>query len=130
LNGGSEWTLQNSGTMANLRDVHFVDPNRGWAVGDGGAIILSSDGGVTWTPEPSGVTTDLRSVFFFNAGSGFAVGANGVILKRTSAPSAFASVSAASYGAGGLSSEVIVAGFGQGLAPSIEVATSVPLPTT
>lgn len=129
-NGGSAWTLQSSGTTANLRDVHFVDANRGWAVGDGGVILTTANGGSTWTPEPSGVTTDLRGVFFASAEAGFVVGSNGVILKRTPQPGAVASVSAASFIGTGFAPESIVAAFGQGLAGSIEIGNTVPLPTT
>jgi uncharacterized protein (TIGR03437 family) len=130
VNGGGVWTLQTSGVTANLRDVNFVDANRGWAVGDGGVILTTSDGGATWTPEPSGVTDDLRGVFFPSVAVGYAVGANGVILKRMSAPGAVASVSAASFADTGAAAESIIASFGQGFAGGVEVATSVPLPTT
>src|SRR5207237_10711756 len=76
------WTPQTSGTTAHLRGVRFLNVQRGWAVGDGGLILTTSDGGNTWTPEPSGVTTELRSVSFDSSGIGYAVGAGGTILTR------------------------------------------------
>ncbi|MFN5320741.1 MAG: WD40/YVTN/BNR-like repeat-containing protein, partial [Planctomycetota bacterium] len=33
---------------AELRDIYFWDGNTGWAVGDCGTILKSSDGGLTW----------------------------------------------------------------------------------
>jgi photosystem II stability/assembly factor-like uncharacterized protein len=35
--------------------VSFIDANRGWAVGAGGAIFATGDGGGTWMPQQSGV---------------------------------------------------------------------------
>ena len=80
--GDGRWISQPSGTTANLRDVYFLDSNRGWAVGDGGAIVGTTDGGTTWTLEVSGVSADLRSVHAASSNVVFAVGANGTILKR------------------------------------------------
>jgi photosystem II stability/assembly factor-like uncharacterized protein len=45
-NAGLDWTRQVSNTSAQLNDVYFVDPLRGWAVGDGGAIIHTALGGL------------------------------------------------------------------------------------
>ncbi|MGH9835869.1 MAG: YCF48-related protein, partial [Blastocatellia bacterium] len=121
---------QTSGVTANLRDVFFVDANRGWAVGNGGVILTSNDGGATWTPEQSGVSANLRGVFFVNATTGFAVGDNGAILKRgISTVGSLASVSAASFLGAELAAESIVAAFGQNLATTTQVAPGVPLPT-
>ncbi len=40
-----------------LRGIAFIDDDRGWAVGDGGTIVRTTDGGHTWAqqamPEPS-----------------------------------------------------------------------------
>ena len=33
---------------ADLNDVHFIDPQNGWAVGQHGTILRTTDGGVTW----------------------------------------------------------------------------------
>src|SRR5690606_19694351 len=48
--GGASWTLQPSGTAANLTEVHFPTPSDGWAVGEGGAIVKFS--GITTAAEP------------------------------------------------------------------------------
>lgn len=45
-NGGVTWTyLNGNGT---LEDVQFVDPQLGFACGNGGAVYRSIDGGATW----------------------------------------------------------------------------------
>jgi len=59
---------------AELADVSFVDPMRGWAVGDRGAIWHTADGGATWRLQPSGVDCRLESVQFLDADNGWAAG--------------------------------------------------------
>lgn len=81
----SQWTAQTSGTTNNLFDVFFTDNNVGYAVGENGTILNTTDGGVNWTGMNSGVTGYLHGITFTNATTGFAVGENGVILKTTNA---------------------------------------------
>lgn len=51
-----------------LRSVFFVDGQRGWAAGDYGTLIATTDGGVTWTPQNSGTENWLRSIRFLADG--------------------------------------------------------------
>ena len=44
--GGASWGPQVANTFQFLRDVWFVDPLRGWAVGSGGRILHTSKGGI------------------------------------------------------------------------------------
>lgn len=44
-NGGELWVSQNSNTNNFLWDISFVDSTTGWAVGDGGTILNTSNGG-------------------------------------------------------------------------------------
>ncbi len=59
---------------AELCDVFFVDPDRGWAVGDRGAIWHTEDGGRHWQLQASPVTCRLESVWFLDDRVGWAVG--------------------------------------------------------
>lgn len=77
------WTTQNSGTSNTLRSVDFFDPVRGWAVGDAGTILHTSNGGATWTQQPTGRTNTLNSVSFVSGSTGWAVGSGGLILRTT-----------------------------------------------
>jgi photosystem II stability/assembly factor-like uncharacterized protein len=43
---GLTWQFQPSHTSRPLNDVFFVDPLRGWAVGDGGVIVHTARGGL------------------------------------------------------------------------------------
>ena len=91
-----DWTAQTSGVTSNLNDVHFANNQTGWAVGDAGVILNTSDGGQTWLPQASGTTQKLRAVFFVNANTGWAVGGSSpkVILKTTNGGSSWQSITA------------------------------------
>ncbi|MCF6341953.1 MAG: YCF48-related protein [Bacteroidales bacterium] len=69
-----DWTAQNSGVTVTLNDVFFTDSQTGWAVGNDGTIVNTTDGGQTWAPQASGTTEILRAVFFIDANTGWAVG--------------------------------------------------------
>ncbi|MGQ9609222.1 MAG: type VI secretion system membrane subunit TssM [bacterium] len=65
-----------------LRAVHFVksgDNYIGWAVGEKGIILHSSDGN-QWIEQVSFVDVTLNGVYFIDAMKGWAVGRNGTIL--------------------------------------------------
>lgn len=59
---------------ADLRDVHFVDPRFGWAVGDRGVIWHTQDAGTTWRSQRSPVPCRLHAIQFLNRTTGWAVG--------------------------------------------------------
>ena len=58
----------------NLRDVFFIDSNTGWAVGENGTVIKTTDSGSSRTVQDSGTTNDLWSVSFVDANTGYATG--------------------------------------------------------
>jgi photosystem II stability/assembly factor-like uncharacterized protein len=47
--GGVTWTDQVSPTSQVLNGVWFVNGSTGWAVGDNGVVIRTTNGGVAWT---------------------------------------------------------------------------------
>src|SRR5437660_8132005 len=55
----------------------------GWAVGDGGTILHTSNGGSTWSPQTSGSNSSLLGVAFPDATNGWAVGSPGTILHTS-----------------------------------------------
>lgn len=91
--GGKTWVTQASGiqgsdkslmiTDSNLSAVDFVNETTGWAVGEGGVILNTTDGGKTWTLQNSGVTEWLHGVDFVSETEGFATGEYGTILHTT-----------------------------------------------
>lgn len=65
------WTRVESGTMAWLRSVFFLDERSGWAVGSGGTFLITSDGGNTWKQNGRITNDTLRDVYFFSERSGW-----------------------------------------------------------
>jgi photosystem II stability/assembly factor-like uncharacterized protein len=59
---------------ANLQSVTFIDADRGWAVGQSGAILQTQDGGVTWKPQASNSRATLSSIAMYNSQRGLAIG--------------------------------------------------------
>ncbi len=80
--GGESWIQQESRTTSNIKDIFFVDKNKGWAIGwiegvtpSGSDIISTSNGGVDWSersyPEDN---VYLTSIIFFDSLNGWAGG--------------------------------------------------------
>lgn len=59
---------------AGLTDVLFLDPDRGFAVGDRGAIWRTEDGGRHWRLVPSPVAARWESIYFLDGQNGWIVG--------------------------------------------------------
>lgn len=64
-----------------IADYHFVSDTQGWAVGELGTILVTSDGGVTWTAQASGTDQPLTRVVFTDAQSGWITSTNGQLLR-------------------------------------------------
>jgi photosystem II stability/assembly factor-like uncharacterized protein len=86
---GTDFEIQNEGTLFWIKSVEFLDENTGWAVGgdpywDGnvkGVFLRTTDGGTTWIESPS--LTSLNAVDFINETDGWAVGRGGTIVNTT-----------------------------------------------
>ena len=71
----SIWKKQVSNpTGRTLEDVQMISANEGWAVGDDGLILHTTDGGATWEHQQSGTYKGLNAVHFVDAQRGAAVG--------------------------------------------------------
>lgn len=92
LSGHAQWLPANSGTTKNLNGIRLLDSGAGFAVGDSGTILKSTDAGATWSALTSGTTQSLRDLYFFNDNEGLAVGDNGVILRTTNGGATWATV--------------------------------------
>ncbi len=86
----SQWAWQNPLPQGNsLRSCYFIDANTGFAVGDHGTIIKTSDGGASWNLLPAVTSVSLISVRFTDANTGYIAGGeyytylSGIILKTT-----------------------------------------------
>ncbi len=77
------WSSQPGVTTNRLFSIKFVDQNHGWAVGDSGTILATTNGGASWSVQPSGTTSLLYGVSFVDKSHGWAAGAGGTILATT-----------------------------------------------
>jgi photosystem II stability/assembly factor-like uncharacterized protein len=84
---GASWTLQTPGPRADFRRAFFLDGDRGWAVGELGGIVKTTDAGRTWRIalgqyDPYALTgatgrylrNSLLGVHFVDENTGWAVG--------------------------------------------------------
>lgn len=80
----SGWIVQTSHTSRNLNGVFFLpDGREGWAVGDVGTIMHTTDAGVTWSNQVSQSSANLNAVFFADPDVGWVVGNLGTVLTTT-----------------------------------------------
>lgn len=85
-----QWKWQNPVPAGNpLYAVFFTDPAHGYAAGDAGTILKTTDGGVSWTVQTAGKEVTCTSMFFPDDNTGFITGkkltGRGVILKTADA---------------------------------------------
>ena len=84
LNSEAQWILQSSFTNNNLYDVEFYNRNTGWAVGDGGTILKTTNGGTNWNIVPSpAVGKPLSSIHIVDSNVCYVVGWFETIIKTT-----------------------------------------------
>lgn len=96
LNVYSQWTKITSGTTKNLKAVSFADNLNGYAVGDGGQILKTTDGGGSWNVITTSSTTvnlwDVTTV----SGTIYIVGDKFLALKSTDGGASWQNVGPAS----------------------------------
>jgi photosystem II stability/assembly factor-like uncharacterized protein len=83
--GGKTWEVQDPG---NPKDVYllglcFLDPKKGWVVGERGAAYATTDGGRKWKKQKTEVKASLYAADFFDGKRGLLVGARGTLLVTT-----------------------------------------------
>lgn len=79
----AQWQQQNSGTNANLNGLQFISATIGFAVGDNGVILKTTDGGSNWVPQTSPTTANLLSIKFVNATTGYITAQDTFFLKSS-----------------------------------------------
>ena len=87
------WYEQVSGTTRNLDAVYFLpDGHTGFAVGEVGTLLATSDAGGTWGWRTSNASTELTSVWFVSTTTGWAVGKAGAFVRSTNGGSTWSSL--------------------------------------
>ena len=80
------WYAQPSSTTNSLWGVFFLpDGRNGWAVGDAGTIVHTTDAGVSWAAQVSTTSFSLRAVWFTSDQVGYAAGFGGTIMRTQNA---------------------------------------------
>ena len=57
--GGLTWYFQSNPSRANLRSIKFMDSTTGWAVGDYGQILKTTNGGIPTAIKDNNISEDL-----------------------------------------------------------------------
>jgi photosystem II stability/assembly factor-like uncharacterized protein len=69
----SQWIPQNSGTTERFLTVFFLDQNYGWAGGNEGCIVKTTNGGTDWTYFSIGTKYTVHAIHFVDTLKGWAV---------------------------------------------------------
>ena len=77
----NRWEVLDSGTTVTLRGVAFIDVNIGYAIGDNGTILRTSDSGSSWGNVASGSDADLYSIEVVTPTVIVAVGTDGTVAR-------------------------------------------------
>ncbi|HKX32038.1 MAG TPA: YCF48-related protein [Blastocatellia bacterium] len=65
---------RSSQTDKNLRAIYFVDAMTGWAAGDSGLVLRTTDGGRTWKSLPNNFRANIRMLQFIDWNRGWMLG--------------------------------------------------------
>lgn len=84
-----KWTVQNSGVSVNLQTVFFINQTTGWAGGENGVILKTTDGGINWIKQSTPTVDRINSICFQDTSTGWAVGENGTFLKTVTGGSSW-----------------------------------------
>ncbi|GMU85788.1 MAG: hypothetical protein AMXMBFR48_10300 [Ignavibacteriales bacterium] len=84
LSGTGVWTELNPKVpRVTYFGIHFFNKDTGWAVGDLGALIKTTDGGLSWKVIQTNTTKPLLKVRSYNGQIVIATGYDGLILRST-----------------------------------------------
>lgn len=67
----ANWTKQNSGTLAWLKTVYFVNERTGWIGGGNGTLLTTKDGGDTWKKAEKITSDTIRQIYFTDENNGW-----------------------------------------------------------
>jgi photosystem II stability/assembly factor-like uncharacterized protein len=68
------WIQKTSPTAKSLTRIQFVDTLHGWASGDSGIVIHTTNSGQNWVIQNTGFSGSIEDLYFVNRNLGWAVG--------------------------------------------------------
>jgi len=69
------------GFVLPLNAIFFLNEQLGWAVGDNGAIVHTSDGGASWEEQSTGLPNNMNDIHFETESRGWICCDSGVVLS-------------------------------------------------
>jgi photosystem II stability/assembly factor-like uncharacterized protein len=100
-NSTAQWFTQHSGTTNPLYDIEFINKNTGWACGDGGYIIKTTNGGVNWIQQSNGVIgRPLFGIHPVDSNIVYAVGFFNTFIKSTNGGESWFNLDSGGVGSG------------------------------
>lgn len=79
----AQWVQQISGVNTSLLDIDFVNENTGWACGDDGVVVKTTNGGMNWVQQNTGLFKRLEGIDAVDANIIYSVGWFQTIIKST-----------------------------------------------
>ncbi len=82
LTFAQNWYLQNSNQSNQLKGIQMISPTEGWACGDAGSMLHTTNAGTTWSLLTL-TGADLHQIVFKDGSTGIVVGDNGTVFATT-----------------------------------------------
>ncbi|HEY8559732.1 MAG TPA: YCF48-related protein [Pyrinomonadaceae bacterium] len=83
----AQWSKRESGTLAWLHTIHFVDPDNGFAGGSNGTLLATKDGGKTWRQNAKPTEDNIKEIFFSDSRNGWILCERNVYASGAASPS-------------------------------------------
>ena len=65
------WSEQTSGITDNINSIHFFDTISGFAAGNNGKLIQTTDGGTNWSASNISSSSNFQKIYFKNSTDGY-----------------------------------------------------------
>ncbi|MBS1518093.1 MAG: T9SS type A sorting domain-containing protein [Bacteroidetes bacterium] len=70
------WSRKPTPVNQDLQNCFFINGNTGWAAGDSGTVIRTTDGGNNWELQNTGTDYNIQDIYFINSSTGWALAWN------------------------------------------------------